>query len=98
MGNDSAGHVWGMGSKSTEKHEITEIHFFLPLASASYTFCVPDVSGSFLLLPLSPLPCSLCPSEFPWDFILAVSNRIGTQFVMLHVTLLANTAVNIETS
>lgn len=118
MGNYSAGHVWGMGSKSTEKHEITEMHFFL----ASFRSCICKLplcllhficawcfthrygshtltaTGSFLFLPFSPLPCLLCPSKFPWDFILAISNRIGTQFVMLHVTFLANSAVNIETS
>lgn len=34
--------------------------------------------------------CSLCPSEFPGDFISAISNRIGAQFSMLHVTLPPN--------
>lgn len=47
--------------------------------------------GSFLFPPTSAPPsCSCCPSKFPGDFILPISNRISTQFAMLHVTLLAN--------
>lgn len=117
--NYSAGSVWEMGSKSTEKHEITEMPFFPPfhssLASAnylctSYTLYVLDVSPTvtahacsqllalFCFSPSALLPALFCPSKFLGDFISPISNRIGTQFAMLHVTLLENSTVDIETS
>lgn len=105
-----------MGSKSTEKHEITEMHFFFflhfppCLASANYLcasytlytclmFHPPlrlTIRGSFSIPPL-PLS-SLCPCKFPGDFISPISNRIGTQFAMPHVTLLENSTLDIDTS
>lgn len=67
---------------------------------ASYTLYVLDVSPTvtahayssqlrplFYFSPSAPSPCSLCPSTFPGDFISPISNRIGSQFAMLHVTL-----------
>ena len=107
-----------MGSKSTEKHEITEMRFFfsssyfsLPALHLQITF-VPltlyiyalDVSPPPLRLTIRgsfsipPPPRSLCPSKFPGDFISPISNRIGTQFAMPHVTLPENSTLDIDTS
>lgn len=110
-----------IGSKSTERHEITEMHgFFFSLPFPSLTSTALHLQITFVPLtldmcskvspsvkahgrsrsrplfffdssPCSPSSlCSLCPSEFPGDFISAISNRIGAQFSMLHVTLPPN--------
>lgn len=108
-----------IGSKSTERHEITEMHvFFFPSLPLPPQPCICKLplcllhwicarrfhpplrltaaheAGLFFFSipsPCSPSSlCSLCPSEFPGDFISAISNRIGAQFSMLHVTLPPN--------
>lgn len=98
--NYSAEPVCEIRSKSTEKHEITEMHLF----SLPSQLCIRK-----LLLCLSRLICARCfrhrhgsrlletpaqpsslshsvPLNFLGTFISPVSNRIWAQFTMLHVT------------
>lgn len=99
--NYSAGPVWEMRSESREKHEITEMHFFFFFLPSQpriwklpswlfYLICArcftpPSKTPSSFLF--SPPPCStLSPLNVPGDFISPISNRIGTQFAMPHVT------------
>ena len=122
--------VGEIGSKSTERREITEMHvgFFFPSLPSQPCICklplcllhsicawrfhpplrltVAHDAGlssffsfffDFSPSSLSSL-CSLCPSEFPGDFISPISNRIGAQFSMLHVTLLPNSTLDMNTS